>query len=81
MAGTNKKAVYVDQLALPAFRRLPSHEQREIVIRARRIDEGAERPLADFGRGTLAVLLSMGTMVYMKVLSDIVVIERIIVRR
>ena len=81
MAGTNKKAVYVDQLALPAFRRLLLHEQWEMVVRARRIDEGAERPLADFGRGTYAFLLSVGTVVYMKVLPDMIVLEHIIVRR
>ena len=81
MAGTSKKAVYVDQLALPAFRRLLLHEQREVIARARRIDEGAERPLADLGRGTYAFLLSVGTVVYMKALPDIIVIEHIIVQR
>jgi hypothetical protein len=81
MVGTSKKAVYVDQLALPAFRRLLSHEQREVIVRARRIDAGAERPLADFGRGTYAFLLAVGTLVYMKALPDFIIIEHLIVRR
>jgi hypothetical protein len=81
MAGKSQKSVRVDQLALPAFRRLPIHQQQEITLRARRIDEGQERPLADFGRGTYAFLLAGGTVVYMKVLPDIIVIEHIIERK
>ena len=55
MAGKSQKPVLVDQLALPAFRRLLPHEQQEIVLRARRIDAGQERPLVDFGHGTYAL--------------------------
>ena len=71
----------VDQLALPAFHRLPSHEQQEVVLRARRIDAGQEKPLVDFTRGTYAFLLTGGTVVYMKALPDIIVIEHIIERK
>jgi hypothetical protein len=81
MVRKSQKPVLVDQLALPAFRRLPSHQQQEIVLRARRIEAGQERPLVDFTRGTYAFLLSGGTVVYMKTLPDIIVIEHIIERR
>ena len=77
----SQKPVLVDQLALPVFRRLSSHEQREIVLRARRIDAGQERPLADFTRGTYAFLLARGIVIYMKALPDIIVIEHIIERK
>lgn len=81
MVGKSQKPVLVDQLALPAFRRLLFHQQQEIVLRARRIDAGQERPLVDFTRGTYAFLLTGGTVVYMKALPDIIVIEHIIERR
>jgi hypothetical protein len=81
MAGKSRKPVRVDQLALPVFRRLPFHQQQEIVLRARRIDAGQEQPLADFGRRTYAFLLAGGTVVYMKTLPDIIVIEHIIERK
>jgi hypothetical protein len=80
MAGKSQKPVLVDRLALPAFRRLLSHEQREIILRARRIDAGQERPMTDFSRGTYAFLLAKGTVVYMKALPDTIVIEHIIER-
>ena len=79
MAST--KPVLVDSLALPAFRRLPLHQQQEIVIRARRIAAGQEQPLADFSRGTYAFLLATGIVVYIKVLPDMLLIEHIIERR
>jgi hypothetical protein len=81
MAGKGQKPVLVDQLALPAFRRLLSHEQKEIVLRARRIEAGQERPLVDFSRGTYAFLLAGGMVVYMKVLPDTIIIEHIIQRK
>jgi hypothetical protein len=81
MAGRSQKPVLVDQLALPAFRRLPFHQQQEIVLRARRIDAGQEHPLGDFSRGTYAFLLAGGAVVYMKALPDMIVIEHIIERR
>jgi hypothetical protein len=81
MAGKSQKPVLIDQLALPAFRRLLPHEQQEIVLRARRIEANQERPLVDFGRGTYAFLLAGGTVIYMKALPDIIVIEHIIERQ
>jgi hypothetical protein len=80
MDGKSQKPVLVDQLALPAFRRLPYHEQQELVLRARRIDAGQERPLADFTRGTYAFLLTRGTIVYLKALPDSIIIEHVIER-
>jgi hypothetical protein len=80
MATQSQKPVRIDQLALPVFLRLPSHQQQEITLRAGRIEEGQERPMADFGRGVYAFLLTGGTVVYMKVLPDIIIIEHIIER-
>ena len=80
MAGSSLKLVLVDQLALPAFQRLPFHQQEEIVFRARRIDERQEQPLLDFSRGTYAFLLAEGMVVYMKALPDMIIIEHLITR-
>jgi hypothetical protein len=81
MAPQNQQPVQVDQLALPAFLRMPTHQQQEIVLRARRIVDGQERPMMDFGRGVYAFLLTGGTVVYMKALPDIIIIEHVIERK